>query len=266
MTEATLRNIHFYDEFARYYCEVYRFLDAEATVSQWVELFEREGLVPPLERRLESRPHLLDAACGPGWFLVAWAQAGFDVDGLDASVCMQLLAIEEWRRRFPDKPHPVSFGCLGFENGTPLFLLKPMDVVVCHSHLPNLIHPADLPLFFQDLIAYLRPGGLLAFDHSRIVSSTPEGSEEHPLPSGGVLVRTSRYDPATRTCVQRWEGDSFSGEETYWFHDPADLDKMAENHGARLWKRLEWRPNQPDQPFHPATATSERLVSLYRRI
>lgn len=262
MNRATAMNVRFYDQFAPYYPAVYGFLDTEATVGQWVQLLERDGLIPSEIARLQCRPRLLDAGCGPAWFLAAWEQAGFGVAGLDASPSMLRLARQDWR--------PAIAPCLVQAdlcdvNGLP-FAPGSMDVVVCHSHLPNLIHPEDLQAFFRSLVECLRPSGCLAFDHTRIVASTPNGIEEHPLLSGGALLRNSRYEPDDRRCVQRWQGDVFMGEETYWFHDTDKLDTIAHYFGAELRKRMEWFPNQLHHPFVPATAESERLVSIYRRL
>lgn len=264
MNRATEMNVRFYDQFAPYYPAVYGFLDGEATVGQWVRLLERDGLIPSETARLRRKPKLLDAGCGPAWFLAAWAQAGFEVAGVDASPSMLRLARHEWSHRNPAIAPRLVRADLCDVNGLP-FAPEAMDIVVCHSHLPNLIHPEDLPAFLRNLVECLRPGGCLAFDHTRIVASTPNGTEEHPIPSGGALLRTSRYDPDVRRCVQRWQGDRFTGEETYWLHDANDLDTIAQYCGASLWKRMEWAPDQPHHPFLPETAGSERLVSLYRR-
>ena len=265
MNRATEMNVLFYDQFAPYYPAVYGFLDAEATVGQWVQLLKREGLASSENAPVRCRPKLLDAGCGPAWFLDAWAQAGFEVAGLDASSAMLRLAREEWQRRNPASPPGLVQADLCAVDGLP-FAPATMDVVVGHSHLPNLIHPEDLTSFLRNLIDCLRPGGCLAFDHTRIVGNTPNGTEDHPISSGGALLRTSRYDPDVPCCVQRWQGDGFTGEETYWFHNPNDLDTIAQSRGARLWKRMEWAPDKPHHPFVPATAKSERLVSLYRRL
>ncbi len=264
MNRATEMNVRFYDQFAPYYPAVYGFLDAEATVDQWVQLLEREGLIPSEIVRLRRKPKLLDAGCGPAWFLAAWAQAGFVVAGVDASPSMLRLARQEWSRRNPAIAPGLVQADLCDVNGLP-FAPGTMDIVVCHSHLPNLIHVEDLPEFLRNLVECLRPGGCLAFDHTRIVDSAPNGTEEHPIPSDGALLRSSRYDPDVRRCDQRWQGDRFMGEETYWFHDTDDLDTIAQYCGASLWKRMEWRPDQPHHPFVPETARSERLVSLYHR-
>jgi SAM-dependent methyltransferase len=264
VNRATEMNVRFYDQFAPYYPAVYGFLDAEATVGQWVQLLDHEGLVPSEIDRLQRRPRLLDAGCGPGWFLAAWAQAGFEVAGVDASPSMLRLAQQEWRRRNPAIAPGLVQADLCDGHGLPI-APGTVDVVVCHSHLPNLIHPEDLPAFLRNLIDSLRPGGCLAFDHTRIVASTPNGSEEHPIGSGVALLRSSRYEPDRRRCVQRWQGDIFMGEETYWFHDTTELDTIAQYCGASLWKRMEWAPDQPHHPFVPETVRSERLVSLYRR-
>jgi SAM-dependent methyltransferase len=265
MNPETRRNQQFYESFAKYYPAVYGFLDAPATVAQWVNFLETEGLVAPIEKRLQSPPRLLDAGCGPGWFLTAWAAAGFEVTGVDSSPTMLRLAEEEWNHNRPghactlvqaDLCEPESFA--GFRES--------FEFVVGHSHLPNLIHPEDLPLLFQSVAASLWQGGIWAFDHSRIVSTLPVGREEHAVSPGEELIRTSRYEKEERSCVQSWNGAAFRGQELCWFPEIEHFDTIAHQHGLHLWRRLEWDPNQVNSPFLPIRATSERLFSVYRRL
>ena len=243
---------------------MYGFLDAPATVAQWVNLLETEGLVAPIEKRLQSPPRLLDAGCGPGWFLTAWAAAGFEVTGVDSSPTMLRLAAAEWSHNRPshacalvqaDLCEPEAFA--GFR--------ECFEFVVGHSHLPNLIHPDDLPRLFQSVAACLRQGGIWAFDHSRIVSTLPMGSEEHLISPGDVLARTSNYDNENRCCIQSWSGAAFAGEEVCWFPEIEHFDTIANQYGLQLRRRLEWVPNQVDSPFLAVQPTSERLLSVYRR-
>jgi SAM-dependent methyltransferase len=264
MNPETQQNAQFYEAFAPYYSAVYGFLDATATVAQWLGMLESEGRVPSLSQRLKSPPRLLDAGCGPGWFLVAWAKAGFDVTGVDFSPTMLRFASEEWRRNGLGRACALIPADL-CKASSLAGLRESFEFVVCHSHLPNLIQAEDLPLLFENLSTCLRPEGIWAFDHSRIVSTYPEGSEEHPISSGEALVRTSSYDSANRRCIQSWRGAAFAGRETYWFHGIEHLDRIAEECGLRLWRRMEWTPNQIHHPLLPIQAASERLLSVYRR-
>jgi len=263
MNPATRRNQQFYESFAAYYPAVYGFLDAPATVAQWVNLLETEGLVAPIEKRLQSPPRLLDAGCGPGWFLTAWAAAGFEVTGVDSSPTMLRLAAEEWNHNRPGQACALHQADLCEPESFARFR-ESFEFVVGHSHLPNLIHPDDLPQLFQSVAACLRKGGIWAFDHSRIVSTLPVGSEQHAISPGELLMRNSSYEAEKRRCVQSWSGAAFAGEEVCWFPEIEHFDTIANQYGLRLWRRLEWTPNQVNSPFLPVHPTSERLVSLYR--
>jgi SAM-dependent methyltransferase len=264
MNQETRRNQQFYESFAEYYPAVYAFLDAPATVAQWVNLLETEGLVAPIEKRLQSPPRLLDAGCGPGWFLTAWAAAGFEVTGVDSSPTMLRLASEGWNHNRPGHACALVQADL-CEPETIAGFRESFECVVGHSHLPNLMHPDDLPRLFQSVAACLRPGGIWAFDHSRIVSTLPVGDEEHQVSLGDVLVRTSSYDKESHRCLQSWRGAVFAGEEVCWFPEIEHFDIIANQHGLQLRRRLEWAPNQVNSPFLPVSQTSERLLSVYRK-
>ena len=257
-------NIRFYDSFAHYYSIVYGCIDATATVRQWLQLLESENIIPSLEDRCRSNLVLLDAGCGPGWFLPAWAQAGFKVVGIDSSPAMLRLAANTWRREIDAALPPLILGNLCESDSISSFH-ETIDVVVCHSNLPHLIHPDALPLFCGNISGVLKPGGILAFDHMFPADDALDGDETHTLPFGGKLERVSRSNAAGRYCVQHWHGNRFSGKEFYWLHDSAELDSIFDRYGVRLYQRWEWNPNHSEQPFRPVTRTSERLISLYQR-
>ena len=264
MNPETRKNQDFYESFAVFYPRIFEFLDAPATVEQWVSLVEIEGLVPLPAKRRDSPPHLLDAGCGPGLFLAAWAEAGFEVSGLDVSPTMLRLAAEELRRHHLGPQCALHEGNL-CEPDTLAALSESFDLVVSHSHIPNLIHPDDLPALFRSVAAVLKQGGVWAVDHSRIVSTLPVGQEEHEISPSEHLIRTSDYDAENRLCIQSWVGSSFSARETYWFPELDVLDRLGRQSGLKLEKRLEWTPNRVSRPFTLLLPSSERLLSLYRR-
>lgn len=264
MNAATRGNLDFYESFAPLYPAVYSLFDVREMVMQWLRLLEGEAFVVSADKRNEEPPRLLDAACGPGNFLAAWASNGFDVTGVDFSPAMLRLAAEEWSHVRPNRPcrlfqanlcDPDSLANLG----------ESFDVVVSHSHLPNLIHPEDLPALFQSVYNCLRPSGFWAVDHSRIVGTLPIGEDEHAITSTAKLLRVCDYDEVRHQCSQSWTGDGFDGRETYWFPEIDQLDKIADQRGLRLRRRMEWTPNQLTNPFIPLRKESERLLSIYQR-
>jgi SAM-dependent methyltransferase len=264
MNAATQGNLDFYESFAPLYPAVYSLFDTGAIVAQWLRLLEQEGFVPKADRRADEHLKLLDAACGPGNFLGAWAANGFEVTGVDYSPAMLRLAAIEWKRFRPLEScrlfrinlcEPEAIGDLR----------ESFDFAVSHSHLPNLFHPEDLPALFQSVSNCLRVGGSWVVDHSRIVSTLPVGEEEHPVSSTAKLLRISDYDEAQHRCVQSWTGPDFHGQEMYWFPEPTDLDTIALQHHLKLRRRVEWLPNR-EEAFRQVQASSERLLSVYGKV
>ena len=265
MNAATRGNLDFYESFAPLYPAVFSFFDARETVKQWLRLLESEGIVASAEKRKEQHPQLLDAGCGPGNFLAAWAEDGFNVTGVDFSPTMLRLATDEWKRVRPDQPCRVLQANL-CEPDSMAELRESFDLVVSHSHLPNLIHPEDLPALFQSVSNCLRPSRFWAVDHSRIVGTIPIGEDEHAITPTAMLLRVCDYDEVHHECRQVWTGDGFKGRETYWFPEIDQLDTIALRCGLRLRRRMEWMPNQPTSPFIPLRTESERLFSVYQRL
>ena len=263
MNIATQANLNFYDSFAPLYPAIYSVFDTGAIVAQWLRLLEDEGLVAQADRRADQRLKLLDAACGPGNFLAAWAANGFEVTGVDFSPTMLRLAAEEWKRLHPDEPSRLVRADL-CEPDSLRDLWESFDLAVSHSHLPNLFHPEDVPALFQSVSKCLRRGAIWALDHSRIVRTLPIGEDEHAITPTARLLRICDYDPMRNQCTQSWKGDGFEGQENYWFPEIDELDTIAFEYGLSLRRRMEWKPNQADSPFIPLQTESERLFTVYQ--
>jgi SAM-dependent methyltransferase len=265
MNAATRGNLDFYESFAPLYPAVYGLFDTGEMVMQWLRILEDEGFVASKAKRNEQSPHLLDAACGPGNFLAAWAEAGFDVTGVDFSSTMLRLAADEWKRVRPNQPSRLFQANL-CEPDSIAEWRGSFDFVVSHSHLPNLIHPEDLPALFQSVSNCLRIGGSWVVDHSRIVATLPVGQEQHSVSSTIKLLRISDFDEVQRRCIQSWAGPDFRGREVYWFPELTDLDTIALQHQLKLRRRVEWLPNRQAEPFREVQASTERLLSIYGKV
>lgn len=118
--------------------------------------------LPFLERTLQGKQRLLDAACGTGMHAIALARRGFDASGADLSSRMVARA----RVNAAEAGVAIDFREAGFgelahnfvpEAGSPLF-----DAVLCLGNsLPHAVGPGALEAALRDLADLLRPGGLL---------------------------------------------------------------------------------------------------------
>lgn len=123
--------------------------------------------LPFLERTLQGKHRLLDAACGTGMHAIALAQRGFDASGADLSSRMVARA----RINAADAGVSVDFREAGFGELAHSFLPKPgdpsFDAVLCLGNsLPHAVGPGALEAALRDFAALLRPGGLLLL-HNR---------------------------------------------------------------------------------------------------
>jgi hypothetical protein len=118
---------------------------------------------------------------------------------------------------------------------------------------------------FRGVAVSLKQGGFGAFDHSRVISTQPNGTEVHALSEGDSLTSRVTYDETTRCCVQTWTGKNLAATESYWFPDLAVVDDAALRAGLESWGRWEWSPEELSEPFRPVRPASERLVTVFRR-
>src|ERR1022692_3813776 len=131
MNASTRGNLDFYESFAPLYPAVYSLFDAREMVMQWLRILEDERFVASAAKRNEQPPHLLDAGCGPGNFLAAWAEGGVDVTGVDFSPAMLRLATDEWKRVRPNQPCRLFQANL-CEPDSMAELRESFDLVVSH--------------------------------------------------------------------------------------------------------------------------------------
>lgn len=162
----------------------------------WLKNYLSLPLGPP-----SSPPHLLDAGCGPGFFVQAAAEFGFDAYGVEISDFAARFAREElhqnvWQGRieagslYPDSAFRVPQTTFRYD------VVTLWDVI---EHLPD---PADS---ISALAEVIRPGGLLA------------------LSTGDVRSL------AARVCGPKWH--LFNLPEHLWFFTPASLRHILQRSG-----------------------------------
>lgn len=119
------------------------------------EAFFEQLFTPPGVARV------LDAACGTGMHVVAFARRGLSCAGADLSPAM----IEQARRNVAAAGVSAPLAVAGF-GGIAAAIPGPFDAVTCLGNsLPHLPDDASLGRCLADFAALLRPGGLLVIQN-----------------------------------------------------------------------------------------------------
>jgi SAM-dependent methyltransferase len=105
---------------------------------------------------------VLDASCGVGHDMSSLLNRGFQVDGLDISQSM----LEEASRRLRQAGHRDFGLSLGDVRSLGSSVLESRyDLVIFRGNTLSNIHPRDLSGAVNQLLAVVRPGGLLLLDY-----------------------------------------------------------------------------------------------------
>ncbi|TLN25331.1 class I SAM-dependent methyltransferase [bacterium] len=118
--------------------------------------------LPFLEKTLQGRKRVLDAACGTGMHAIALAQRGFQASGADLSSGMLARARENAvERGLAVDFHEAGFGELA-RSFAPAADGSRFDAVLCLGNsLPHAVGPGALEAALGDFAACLPAGGLL---------------------------------------------------------------------------------------------------------
>ena len=220
------RNIDFYQAFAAHYARLYDAVDADEVVRQWLMLLDEElHLVPDAEARAVTRPRLLDLGCGPGWHLVAWHRAGFEVVGVDASEAMLDLAATTLRSESVNAKATLA-------DVRALPALGEFDLVVAHLNLIHLLPPEDLRPFFASAAAQLRASGVIVVDWK------PQRDLAVIKEHLGEWLRTLHEDQGL--LYAEWASAHGALTEYIWPHEPGDVERSARDAGLRLLGHRRW--------------------------
>lgn len=160
---------------------------------------------------------LLDLACGTGTLALIFADAGWDVVGLDASEPM--LAIARAKAAAADAPDRLSFAG-GDMRALPMSrapAVDQFDLATCtYDSLNYLLTEEDLQACFAGVARALHPGGLFVADmNTRSFLEFDWGVCEVLERPGYVHVTQSRFDPATDCSTMALTG--FAGDDDHGY-------------------------------------------------
>jgi SAM-dependent methyltransferase len=248
-------NRRFYEAFAPYYEEVYADVDAEEAVRQWLELLEREELIPPREERLRRRMRLLDVGCGPGWHAVHWARAGFDVVCLDSSPTMLEIA----RKRFEREGVRAALLRSAVEElaGADLEVAR-MDVAAAHFNFLNLFAGTQL-------VPVLKAIGLAVAGGAVIMTDAFVGSRGNDaFGEDAGSWRREVLERGSRSNLVRWTRSTLVLDERFWIHSSDELGAAFEAAG---WSSFTLRPWSPggEEPTMPGEGRPAKVTITARR-
>ncbi len=140
---------------------------------------------------------VLDAGCGTGMHVVAFARRGLRCTGADLSPAM----IEQARRNAERAGVRVELAAAGFGELATVFR-GPFDAVTCLGNsLPHLLDDASLAACLSDFAALLRPGGILVIQNRNYDRLLRERPRFMPVaartdPEGEALfLRITDYSP-----------------------------------------------------------------------
>jgi len=130
--------------------------DYDRMVSWQARLAREDAFFTALFDGIAARS-VLDAACGTGMHLIAFARGGRQCAGADISPAM----IEQARRNAAAAGVKVDLAAAPF-GGLAAVFPGPFDAVTCLGNsLPHLLDDAALAACLSDFAAVLRPGGVL---------------------------------------------------------------------------------------------------------
>jgi len=177
---------------------------------------------------------VLDAGCGTGRHSWPLAHAGYRVVGLDSS--RTLLAAARTPRPGDMRPRFVGGSCAELPFGAGSF-----DAVLCLGTTLGYLGEAADRAALQEFRRVLAPDGRLVLEtlHRGELGARLTEYEERPLPSGGVLRFTRRFDRARSIMreAQRLENGTGDGRPRAYelrVYGERELRRMLEDAGFAI--------------------------------
>ena len=177
---------------------------------------------------------VLDAGCGTGRHSWPLAGAGYRVAGLDSS--RTLLAAARGPTRVGVRPRFVRGSCSELPFGAGSF-----DAVLCLGTALGYLGEAADRAALREFRRVLVSGGRLVVEtlHSDEIGARLTEHEERPLPSGGVLRFTRRFDRARSVMreaqsLENGTGDGMPRTYELRVYGERELRRMLEDAGFAI--------------------------------
>jgi ubiquinone/menaquinone biosynthesis C-methylase UbiE len=221
------------------------------------DTYQSELILPNLLRRLGdvSNQHILDLACGQGFFTQAVGERGGDMVGVDISKELITIAKEKGGKRI------TYFVC----EAKDLSMLNTasFDKVFCVLALQNI---KEIPEVFAEVSRVLKKGGMYYFILNHPAFRIPQKSAwEFDQKAGIQYRRIEGYLSEHTTSIVMHPGDKKS-PSTLTFHRPLQYYvKALEKAGFILTHLEEWNSHRKSQkgPRQKAEDTARKEIPLF---
>ena len=201
-----------------------------------------EQLIEWLEQHQIQPKTSLDLACGTGILCEVLYGHGIEAAGMDFSEGM----IDIARKNNPNIAYDVA----------DMILYRPekcFDLVTCTGDaLNHIIDPQDLSRIFENVFAYLSPGGYFIFD----ILNEKEVSPGEPIDLDfsetikAQFTISRREDGLINLKTSVYENGTLQFEENIFetVHDPEMICDLLQQHGFRIIKRSNQLLDTADSP------------------
>ncbi len=222
--------------------------------------FQYDIMLPHLSRLLAPKKteHILDIACGTGFFARAFAEAGASVTGID--IAKELIAVaNEYRDKSGVKNLQYLVGSAEDMKAVPSGSFDAATMVMAIQNI------ADPGKALKEAVRALKPNGRLLIVMNHPAFRVPKHSDWgwDPANSSGEVQTdvqyrwVSRYLSEIKLPIQMHPGDN-PDELTMSFHRPLQwYFKMLHKAGFAVSRLEEWESNRPG-PQGRRFAASER--------
>jgi ubiquinone/menaquinone biosynthesis C-methylase UbiE len=200
------------------------------------DTYHTQVLLPNLLRLLPdiAHKHVLDLACGNGFFTRALAKAGAHMEGVDISKTL----IEQAKAHKEVFPYPPKYHVTVSDD---LYMIKDgsMDVVVCMLALQNIERLGET---FKEVRRVLKKGGKFLFVINHPAFRNPKHSSWGYDEKENIQYRRiDEYMTESKTKIDMNPGSTTHKEFTVSFHRPLQsFMKALHSSGLAVTRLEEW--------------------------
>ncbi|TSC68294.1 MAG: hypothetical protein G01um101456_696 [Parcubacteria group bacterium Gr01-1014_56] len=220
------------------------------------DTFQTKVILPNLMRvlSLKGGEHVLDLACGQGFFAREFARAGAQVVGTDISAELIAQAKEQGGQV---AYHVAEASKLSFARE------GEFDVVVCVLALQNI---EDLGAVCKEVARVLKPGGrfVMIVNHPafRVLKRSSWGFDEE---ASVQYRRVDGYLSAAKILIDMHPGKSAATETVSYHRSLQDFFKALTVHGFAVSKLEEWISHKVSEqgPRQKAENTARKEIPLF---